>query len=506
MTAFMNADIAYLGTGPDDRFASSIDAAFVTDDEMLILKKLRGQILQHARPNRGKSLYYEAKQIIRHLDIAVPRSLTDIGTAVGWAGTVVDTLDERVDFLGWATPSGDLNGLDYVFDDNDLGVESNFGHVDALITGTSFVTVGNDPEFGAERQHVAIESSATASVIWDYRLRRSVAGLSQVIDERGFVKAETLYLEDANLVFERDDNGRLVLISRDQHNVGRCFMTRLPNRCTARQLDGRSEITPAVRYLTDAAVRTMLGMEVNREFYTAPQRFVLNAKPEDFGVTSDMTPEQKYRKGLAVAMGMVNIVPGREDNTEGDPLSVVEMKPAAPTPYIEQVRAYSMQLSGETGIPAPYLGFVTENPSSADAIRQLDYRLVKRSQRRLGGFGMGWREVGLLCVLARDGSADFEFFRTLKPRFADPATPTKAATADELQKMVASGILVPDSKVTYDRYGLTELEVEQLIKDKQAYEAKQLRDMVRQQALTAAAPGQPSPTKSPAKGPDGGTE
>jgi hypothetical protein len=39
----------------------------------------------------------------------------------------------------------------------------------------------------------------------------------------------------------------------------------------------------------------MLGMEVNREFYTAPQRFILNAKPEDFGVTEGMSKAEKFR-------------------------------------------------------------------------------------------------------------------------------------------------------------------------------------------------------------------
>jgi hypothetical protein len=39
---------------------------------------------------------------------------------------------------------------------------------------------------------------------------------------------------------------------------------------------GRSEITKPIRYYTDAAARTLLGLEVNREFYNAPQRIGLN--------------------------------------------------------------------------------------------------------------------------------------------------------------------------------------------------------------------------------------
>lgn len=483
-----NPEIMYFGTGPDEiRFANSLEAPELSSDEYQILKKLRSQLITHAKRNKIKQNYYEAKQVIKHLDIAVPAVLTDIGTAIGWGGTVVDILDERIDFLGWLTDDGNVNGLDEIFADNDLRVESNYGHIDSLTTGISLVSVGNDGEGSSRRQLVTVESSSTATVMWDYRKRRSIAGLSQTYDDERNLIMETLYLENANIVLARNQFSReLEVVSRDQHNMGRCFMTRLPNRARPYQLDGRSEITRTVRYLTDHAVRTILGMEVNREFYTAPQRFVLNANPEDFGVTDTMTPEQKFRKGLSVAMGMVNIVPGREDNTEGDPLSVVEMRPAPPTPYIEQLKALTALVSAETGIPIPYLGFVTENPPSADSIRQEEFRLVKRSMRRHGSFGVGWKETGLLCLLARDGDADADFMRRLKCQFGDPYTPTRAATADELQKMIASGVLVPDSSVTYDRYGLDDNEQRRLEKDKQAYEAKQLRQQMQQQALAAA--------------------
>lgn len=483
-----NPEIAYFGTGPDEiRFATQSDANVLSLDEYRLLKKLRSQLIRHIPQNKIKQNYYEAKQVIKHLDIAVPAVLTDIGTAIGWGGTVVDILDERIDFLGWLTDDGNVNGLDLAFADNDLAVESNYGHIDSLTTGVSFVTVGNDGVGSSRRQLITVESSSTASLIWDYRKRRSIAGLSQTYDDDQNLILETLYLENANVMLARSPLSReMEVVNRDQHNMGRCFMTRLPNRARPYQLDGRSEITRTVRYLTDHAVRTILGMEVNREFYTAPQRFVLNANPEDFGVEESMTSEQKFRKGLSIAMGMVNIVPGREDTTEGDPLSVVELKPAPPTPYIEQLKSLTSLLGAETGIPTTYLGFITENPPSADSIRQEEFRLVKRSMRRHGGFGVGWKEVGLLTLLARDGDADTDFMRRLKCHFADPYTPTRAATADELAKMIQVGLLVPDSSVAYERYGLDENEQRRLEKEKQAYEAKQLRRQMQEQAMAAA--------------------
>lgn len=487
--------VDYLGAGPDDPTPA---IKFLTKEEQKILQKLRGEIKAHIRPNAIKDDYYQANQIVKHLDIAVPRNLTDIGTAVGWAGTTVDAIDERCDWLGWVTDDGDVNGLDEVYSENNLEVESNFSQVESLTTGVSFVTVGNEAfdilgnpltDGDKSRQIVTVESSSTASVLWDYRKRRSIAGLSQTVDDKGNIVMETLYLEMANIVMMRDPvSGIMEIVERDQHNIGRCFMTRLPNRSRPSQMYGRSEITRAVRYYTDAAVRTMLGMEVNREFYTAPQRFVLNAKPEDFGVTSDMSNEEKFRRGLGVAMGMINVVPPREDNTEGDPPAVVEFKPAPPTPFIEQVKAYSIQMSAETGLPATLFGFVTDNPTSGDAIVKSEFRLTKRASRRISTWGAGWREVGLLCLLARDGDADVDFVRRLRSKYANPMLPTPAATADKIQKYIAAEVLVPDSDVTYElTEELDERQIAQLKKDKTAHEAKMLRKAMQDAEIAAAA-------------------
>jgi len=503
---YFNQAVTYIGTGPD-----SLPIKDLVGDEQKILQYLRAQILSHQRPNNTKQLYYEARQVIDHLEIAVPAHLHDIGVAVGWAGTTVDALDERVDFLGWVTDDDNVNGLDEVFVDNQLGVESNFAHVDAFTTGVSFVSVGNMedqfPGVAVKQQLVTVESSSTASVVWDYRKRRSIAGLSQTTDDKGNIMAETLYLENANVFLARTDpNAPLEVVNRDQHNIGRCFMTRLPNKARPFQMEGRSEITRAVRYYTDAAVRTMLGMEVNREFYTAPQRFILNAKPEDFGVTDGMTKEEKFKRGLSVAMGMFNIVPPRSDNTEGDPPSLHEFKPQPPTPYIEQVKAYSIQMSAETGLPATLFGFVTDNPTSADAIVKSEFRLTRRASRRIGSLGQGWKEVALLAQLARDGKADIDFMRRLRCKFANPMLPTPAATADEIAKMIDSEVLVPDSSVTYELYGrLDDNMVARLKRDKVTFEAKQMRKAQQEADMAAAATqaqaearntGQPQPSRN----------
>src|SRR5690606_22924787 len=211
-----------------------------------------------------------------------------LAVSVGWPGTVVDVTEERLDLLGWTSVTDELYGLDQVFRDNQLALEASRAHLDALITGTGFVTVGTgDETIGEPEILITIESSSSATAIWDYRTRRTTCGLSQTKDENGNVVMESLYLPNETIRFERGANRKLIVVDRDRHNLNRVLMARLRNRDRASDFEGRSEITRPLMYYTDAACRTMLGMEINREFYTAPQRYALGAEPEQFGVAED---------------------------------------------------------------------------------------------------------------------------------------------------------------------------------------------------------------------------
>lgn len=456
----------------------------LSDDERESAGLLRMKLQSVRVKNREKSDLYESKRTALDLGISAPQHLPEMVNAVlGWPGTVVDVTEERLDLRGWISDA-DL-GLGDVFQDNQLDVESGRAHLDALVYGPGFVSVGRgDQTLGEPEVLVTVEATESCTVDWDYRLRRAKSALSQTRDENGIIVLETLYLPDETIMFERV-RGELVVVRRDRHGLGRVPVARMLNRDRASDVTGRSEITRAVVYYTDAAVRTALGMEINREFYTSPKWTVLNADPEVFGLSEDNSPEENRRAGWSATQGRLNVVPPQEDAV-GDPLKPEfhEFRPAPPTPYIDQIRAYSQLLAAESGIPAPYLGFVTDNPSSADSIRQQEYRLVKRAERRQTSFGVAWREVAYLSLLMRDGAVDPEAFRTVGVNWRDASTPTRAAAADEAQKLIAAGVFPPDSTVTYDRIGLSTLEQQQLAQDKRRAAGGSLLDKIRQSVPT----------------------
>lgn len=432
----------------------------LTMDELAKISRLFEKLRKHDGKNHLLENYYEGKTRLKDLNISVPPALRLVDSVVGWAGTAVDVLEERLDFEGYI--GADALGINDIFRANELDLESSLGHKDALIYGVGFVFVGKGSD-GSADPLITIESPKKATAIQDLRTRRLAAALLVDRDDVGEVQFGKLYLPNETITIERVNNS-WIEIDRDVHNLGRVPCAPLINNPRSSDADGRSEITRAVRSYTDSAMRTLLGAEVAREFYSAPQRFILGAK-EDLFLDSDGNALNPW----SVIQGRVLGVPYNED--DGVMPQVGQFQANSPTPYFEQIRQYAQLIAAETAIPASYLGFQTDNPASADAIRQMEARLVKRAERRQGQFGRTWSEVAKLALLVRDGEIPAEA-SLIRPIWRDAATPTRAAAADETTKLIQVGVLTPDSEIVYNRIGLSDSDKQVLRAEKAAASAQ----------------------------------
>ena len=443
----------------------------LSTDELRLIESLRTKLDSHHAKNEELERYYEGKNRLKDFRISIPPQLTSVETVVGWAGTSVQVLEERLDFEGFIAP--DTLGLNEIYRANDLDVESSFGHIDSLVYGTGFVVVGKGAD-GEPDPLITIESPKRMTSVYDMRLRRQTAAFSMDKDSNGNPEAGTLYLPDVTITLGYG-NGTWVELDRDEHMLGRLPVVALANNPRSSDPHGRSEITRAVRSYTDAAMRTLLGAEVAREFYSAPQRYILGAD-EDLFEDADGNALNPW----TVYQGRILGVPANQD---GQIPQVGQFSAGTTTPYFEQLRAYAQMLAAETAIPASYLGFQTDNPSSADAIRQMEARLVKRAERRQKQFGRAWTEVAKLALLVRDGSIPLEA-ADIRPQWRDASTPTRAAAADEAVKLIGAGVLLADSEVTYNRIGLSDTDKQVLASEKATSRA---RDLVQNLASAASA-------------------
>ena len=120
----------------------------VEDNEALNL--CLEQLRSVAGINETRRRYFEAKQSVRHLGIAIPPQLQSFETVTGWPYKAVKSLASRVKLGGFAAPGVDLEvyGVDEIWAENRLGIEAHHAHMSALTYGVSFVAVmaGGDGE------------------------------------------------------------------------------------------------------------------------------------------------------------------------------------------------------------------------------------------------------------------------------------------------------------------------------------------------------------------------
>lgn len=441
----------------------------LSSDERAFMDSMVNRLAFVAAKNREAEQRYSGEWAARQFGISIPPSMESLKTVAGWCGTVVDVLEERLDWLGWmTTDDGDPLGLDQIYAENELDVESGMGHLDALIFGLSFVTVGTGVD-GEPSPLITPQSPLNLTGDWSARQRRLTGAVSVSYTSDGVNVVPgvvTIYMPNETITAEAR-GGVWAVTNRDPHNLGRVPVVLVPNRVRGSRRIGRSEITRAVRYYADAAARTLLGLEVNREFYNAPQRIGLNVS-DDMFQDADGKPVSPWQS----IMGRVWNIPANEEGEA--PPDVKQFPAASPSPYIDQVKGYATLLAAEAGIPPTYLGFQTDNPASADAIRAGEARLVKRAERRQASFGRAWHEVGRLALLVRDGSVPDDYATRVSERWRDAATPTRAASADEAAKLIGAGVLPADSTVTYDRVGLNPDEQKKVQADKKRAQALQL--------------------------------
>ena len=77
-------------------------------------------------------------------------------------------------------------------------------------------------------------------------------------------------------------------------------------------------------------------------------------------------------------------------------------------PHTEQLRMFAALFAGETGLTLDDLGFATENPASAEAIKASHENLRLAARKAQRTFGSGFLNVGYLAACLRD---EYPYYR-----------------------------------------------------------------------------------------------
>lgn len=432
------------------------------------IEKLRKQLDHYRGRNAIKTAYYESRNRLKSLGISLPPALEGLDVSLSWPGIIVDYVDERMNFQGFYGDSDEL-GINDIFVDNNMMFESSQAHIPMLVYGTSYNVVGKGDTSVGEPD-VLITTESPNNVVGEYNLRtRRLNSALQYINTGNKQEAiGTLFTAWANIPFMVSEDGEIFEDGpADEHNLGQVLVTRFVNKPQASNTRGRSEITPVIMDLTDMGLRTLAAMETGREFFATPQRWIMGASADEFKTTDgqDLNPWTALMNKVWVASG---------DSANGQAPTVGQFEANSPEPFIKILDRLAQEASAASGIPLTNFGVKTEgNPPSADAIKAVESTGVKRTERKIMGASQTWKETAKLAALVKFGYVPEEL-KDLDAIWLDPSTPTRAANADEAQKLIAAGVLTADSEVTWNRIGLSAQERKQLLREKEARERANL--------------------------------
>lgn len=324
--------------------------------------------------------FYEMKNIVRDLGISTPPDLVGLTLALGWCGKAVDSLADRLVFRDFANDNFDMNGI---FAMNNPDVIFDSAVTSALISSCCFIYISlGDNDF--PQLQVIDGGNAT-----------------------GIIDPITGLLKEGYAVLERDDNDAPVLEAHfmtgvtEYYRKGRWKTQKIPNnapapllvpiihRPDAKRVFGHSRISRACMSIQSSAVRTVKRSEIAAEFFSFPQKYVT-------GLSNDAEKMDKWKATMSSLMTFTK-------DEEGDSPNLGQFTQQSMTPHTDQLRMFAALFAGETGLTLDDLGFATENPSSAEAIKAAHENLRLAARKAQRTFGSGLLNVGYLAACLRDG-------------------------------------------------------------------------------------------------------
>lgn len=140
--------------------------------------------------------------------------------------------------------------------------------------------------------------------------------------------------------------------------------------------------------IMEGAMRTIKRSEISAEFYSFPQKYIL-------GMDSDAEKMDKWRATISSLLRI-------DKDEDGDKPVVGQFTQQSMAPYMDQLRTFASLFAGETGLTTDDLGFVSDNPSSQEAIKASHENLRLTARKAQRNFSSGFLNVGYLAACLRD--------------------------------------------------------------------------------------------------------
>ena len=350
--------------------------------------------------------FYEQKAFAPDLKISTPQGLEWLNNINGWCTKAVDNLADRLQFDGFGD---DMFNFTEMFDQNNPDIFFDDAMLSALISSCSFVLVtrGTETQLGKRIRFQVIDGSNATGIIDDYTklLTEGYAVLDR--DDNDTVTRYAYCVPGETHIFE---NGEEIAV--EKFSSGFCALVPIIYKPDAKRAFGHSRISRACMDYAKSAMRTIKRSEIAAEFYSFPQKYAT-------GLSEDAEMLNTWQASMSALLTFT-----KDDN--GDSPTLGQFQMASFTPHLEQLKAIASMFAGETGLTLDDLGFITSNPSSAEAIKAGHEGLRLAATKAQRCFGVGFKNVGYIGACIRDNEPYLreELFETKalwKPTFEPDA-------------------------------------------------------------------------------------
>ena len=327
--------------------------------------------------------FYEEKQRARDLGISTPEGLEWFNCVNGWCTKAVDGLADRLQFDQF---ENDNFMFKEMFDQNNPDIFFDDAILSALITSCSFVYISKGAGEGRVRFQIIDGTNATG-VLDDFTklLVEGYAVLDR--DDKGNPISEAYFTPGKTEVYTKGSDE----VAIETFKCNYCALVPIIYKPDARRPFGHSRISRACMEYAKAAMRTLKRTEISAEFYSFPQKYAT-------GLSQDAELMDSWKATMSAMLTFTK-------DEDGDRPTFGQFQQGSMAPHVEELKSIASMFAGETGLTLDDLGFVTSNPSSAEAIKAAHegLRLIAAKAQRC--FAVGFKNVGYVGACLRDDQA-----------------------------------------------------------------------------------------------------
>lgn len=407
----------------------------MTDNTLLmnLMQKLDEPAARYAE----LELYFRGEQPLAFLS---PEAKTALGQRFGRMASnipklAVTALAERLRVTGFG---GDAADLWPHWIRNDLDQLSGVAHREALLLGDSYVIVWAD-KLG--RPKVTVESAKQVVAQYDPGTRQITAAAKRW--ETKTTTEVVLYEPDVISHYRANATGATTvgynLVGTLANPLGCVPVVGIRNADLILSDRGCSEIDD-LKPLVDALNKLLADMMTTSEFTGRPRRWATGIEIVEEPVLDDDGNPVLDDDGQPVTTEANPIPEGhRSMISEEEGAKFGQLEAANLTGYETAVNVILSQIMAVSTLPGHYLGILTDNPASADALRAAEASLTARAEARQATFGRAWEQVAKLMLAVRDGRDPLQV--EARVQWADAATRSVAQEADAVVKLFQANLL-----------------------------------------------------------------